>query len=185
MKKKLSFIGLSLFALILAACGNDSNDNGDATNKAPAFDDVYENVENAVKEILLEDSDMSEDEMFESYILEDLTATDADESEVAVMLERMEIEQSQLANGKVIGALMNINADEIFVLEAKSEEDVADLKASLERELEAQIQTWEQYLPDQYEKVKKNVIETNGNFLLYATFSDTDKVADAFKAAFE
>lgn len=185
MNKKISIIGLLLLALIISACGNNSSGNDGDTNKTPTFDDVYASVEDALKETLKEDSDMAEDEVLNSYFMEDLTNPDTEESMATILLERMDLEQDKLANGKAIGALMNVNADEVFVLEAKSKDDVAALKESLERELDAQIQTWEQYLPDQYEKVKNNVIETNGNFLLYVTFSDPDRVVDAFKAQFK
>ncbi len=185
MSKKISFIGLLLLALIISACGNNSSSNGGETNKAPAFDDVYASVENAIKDSLKEDSDMAEDEVLMSYFIEDLTSEDAADSMAAVLLERMELDPEKLANGKAIGAMMNVNSDEIFVLEAKSEDDVAELEKVLERELAAQIQTWEQYLPDQHEKVKNNVIETNGKFLLYVTFSDPDRVVEAFNANFK
>lgn len=184
MSKRISFIGLLLLALMISACGNNSSGNGGETNKAPAFDEVYESVENAVKETLKEESGMSDDEVLMSYFIEDLTE-DATDPMAAVLLERMALDQDKLANGKAIGAMMNVNSDEIFVLEAKSEDDVATLKESLEHELAAQTQTWEQYLPDQHEKVKNNVIETNGNFLLYVTFSNPDSVVDAFKAQFK
>ncbi len=185
MKQKMKFIGLLLFALMLGACGSGSSDNNSGSNHAPAFDDVYTAVEDAFKEVLKEDSGMSEDEILNGYFIEDLTANDEDQSMTNVVFERMELDPDLLANGQVIGAMMNVNADEIFVLEAKTDDDVAALKESFERELEAQIQTWEQYLPDQYEKVKNNVIETNGKFLLYVTFSDPDNIVDAFQAQFK
>lgn len=185
MKKKISFIGLFLLALIISGCGSNSEESSGKSNDAPTFDDVYTNVENAVKETLSEESGLSDDEVLMSYFIEDLTADDAADTMAAVLLERMALDLDILENGKAIGAMMNVNADEIFVLEAKSEEDVAALKEILERELDAQTRTWEQYLPDQHEKVKNNVIETKGNFLLYVTFSSPDEVVEAFKAAFK
>lgn len=185
MKKKISFIGLLILVLIVSACGTNNSSSDNKPKQGPAFNDVYTAVEATLKEELQAESGLSEDEVLGSYFIEDFTATDADKAMVDILLERMELDPDKLANGKAIGALMNVNADEIFVLEAKSEDDVADLKASLEQELAAQIQTWEQYLPEQYEKVKNNVIQTNGKFLLYVTFSDSKKIADAFNQQFE
>lgn len=178
--KKISVIALLAFILVLGACGNAGT-----SSSAPAFDDVYEAVEEAFINVLKENGDMTEDEILNNYFIEDLTVNEEDESMTNVLFEQMELDEDLLANGQVIGAMMNINSDEIFVLEAKSSEDVAALKESLERELAAQTQTWEQYLPDQYEKVKNNVIETNGNFLLYVTFSDEDKIVKAFNKQFK
>lgn len=187
MKKKMSFIGLLILIMIVSACGTNHSSSGNNSNNKPqqdsTFNEVYTAVEDALKEELVAESGLSEEEVLGNYFIEDFTATDADM--VDVLLERMELDPDKLANGKAIGALMMVNADEIFVLEAKNEEDVADLKASLEQELAAQIQTWEQYLPDQFEKVRNNVIQTNGKFLLYATFSDSQKIADAFNQQFK
>lgn len=187
MKRKLLFMGLLSILLLVSACGNgqSSNDDNTQSNETPAFTEVYESVENAFIKELKKDSDLSEEEILQGYILIDLTETEGETSDADIFLEKLELDPTKLANGKVIGTMININADEIFVLEAQTEDDVADLKESLEKELAAQEQTWEQYLPDQHEKVKNNIIEIKDKFLLYATFSDSKKLSEAFNKPFE
>jgi hypothetical protein len=80
---------------------------------------------------------------------------------------------------------MNVNSDEIILLKAKDEAHVKSLKEALEREKEAQIKTWEIYLPDQFEKVKNNVIKTNGNYLLYVTYGNPDEIEAIFDSYFK
>ena len=80
---------------------------------------------------------------------------------------------------------MNVNADEIILLEAKDEKQVASLKEALEKELEGQVQTWKQYLPDQYEKVENNVIKTNGKYLLYVTYTKPGNIEKVFDSSFK
>lgn len=181
MKKKISLIGLLLVALIISACGIKNSNNG---ANAPSFDDVYSSVVNAMKDVLKEESGLSDDEVLTNYFIENLTEGNGEDSMTNVVFDRMDLNPELLANGRVIGAMMNVNADEVFILEAKTTADVAAIKESLERERAAQVQVWEQYLPEQYEKVKNNVIETKGNYLLYVTFSDPDKVVKAFKAQY-
>ncbi|MCT8136712.1 DUF4358 domain-containing protein [Anaerobacillus sp. CMMVII] len=101
----------------------------------------------------------------------------------AFFMENQNISKEQLANGVVIAAMMNINSDLIILFEAADEKSAESLKEVLEREKEAQVQTWSQYLPDQYEKVKNNVITTDGNFLLYVTYSDPEKIVDVFNSS--
>lgn len=185
MMKHMKWIGLFTLLLILAACGNQGESDDKTTSEGPKFETVYTEIENALKETLMADGDMSEDEVLMGYFIEDLTATDDEASMVDVLLERMDLDPSKLANGKAIGNMMNVNADEIILLEAKDEADVDLLKESLENELAAQVQTWEQYLPDQYEKVKNNRIETKGKYLLYVTFSDPDKIISVFNEQFK
>lgn len=181
MKKKMRFVSLLLFTLILSACGSNAADN-----QIQNFDTVYGAVENAFIDVLVEESDMTEEDILNGYFIEDLSSTEEDEDHMGakVVFERMELDEKLLANGKVIAAMMNVNADEIFLLEAKTADDVEAIKESLERELEGQIQTWEHYLPDQYEKVRNNTIEINGKFLLYVTFSEPDEIVQAFKSQF-
>lgn len=92
MKKKISFIGLFLLALIISGCGSNSEESSGKSNDAPTFDDVYTNVENAVKETLAEESGLSDDEVLMSYFIEDLTADDAADTMAAVLLERMALD---------------------------------------------------------------------------------------------
>lgn len=75
---------------------------------------------------------------------------------------------------------MNVNADEIIVLEAADEAQTDEVKTALENELAAQVQTWEQYLPDQFEKVKNNVILQNGTQFIYITYDQPEKIAQIF-----
>ena len=192
MMKKLMMTAMLMLVLVLAACGsnadkpdNNAGNGSDEPEETANFEEVYNAVETAMVDALTEDGDMTKEDALNCYIIDDLTNADSDDPMVEMTLERLEIDPAQLANGKFIAAMMNINSDEIIVLEAKDEADVATLKTALENELEAQDQTWSQYLPDQHEKVKNNVITTEGNFLLYVTFSAPDQVVDAFKAQFE
>lgn len=183
--KKIQFMTTALLVmLLLAACGSTSDDKTPATGDV-SFDKVYESVQDVMVEGLQEDNSITKEEVLSGYFAEDLTQPSEDNPPVEILLERMDIKQEQIANGKALFAMMNVNADEIILLEAKTEEDAAALKTGLEKELTAQVQTWEQYLPEQYEKVKQNVIKTNGKFLIYVTASNPDEIVQAFDNHFK
>ncbi|GKV70173.1 hypothetical protein NCCP2716_26710 [Sporosarcina sp. NCCP-2716] len=179
--KKLLTISVLLLAMVLTACGTTSKDeqgSGAGTEpKEPEFADVL----TALKEKLAEDHKADGVEDWSRLYLEaDLTDTSGDDPAPGIWTEKMKLDPEKLANGTVIAALMNVNADEIILLEAKSKDDVADLKASLENELAAQTQTWEQYLPEQFDKVKANKIVTKGKYLLYVTYTDPAGIEKVF-----
>ncbi len=180
--KKFKLITTVFIALLLiSACGAK---NGQDTQDEISFDELYTSVEDAMVDILKDESDLSKEELLANYFIEDLAASE-DNPTVEILLERMELDAGAMANGKVIMPMMNVNSDELLLLEAKTKEDVESLKTSLELELAVQTQVWEQYLPDQYEKVKNNVIKTNGNFLLYVTSSEQDQIVEAFDKQFK
>lgn len=76
---------------------------------------------------------------------------------------------------------MNVHATEIAVV--KFSEDVSQKQAEefFSKRQKSLEQTWEQYLPEQYEIVKNSVVAVNGRYALYCVSENADKAADAFK----
>lgn len=187
MKKIFSLILLTFVFSFVAGCTNQSDEQ-----KEKPVEVSLENIVSGIKEQIAEDlkaqgagEDVYVDGKLQSYIETDLKVTDESNPSGAIYLEKLKLNQEELENGTVIAAMMNVKSDEIIVLEASDEKHVASLKEALEREKEAQMKTWEVYLPDQFEKVKKNIIKTNGKFLLYATYENPEKIEKIFDKSFE
>ncbi|MGG0642608.1 DUF4358 domain-containing protein [Sporosarcina gallistercoris] len=180
--KKIAGILVVLMAVMMAACGSQSSDKPNKNQATDVdFADVVSNIKDQVAGDLKADGVEEMSQIFQEV---DLTETDDENSGADIWMAKMTLNPKSLANGTVIAALMNVNADEIIILEAKDEKQVAELKKSLENELAAQVQTWEQYLPDQYEKVKDNKIVTKGKFLLYVTYENPEAIEKAFNESF-
>lgn len=181
--KKWSFVIILLLGMVmLAACGNKGTDNSSSNKQELSLEEMFTQMKDAIAKDLKADG-MDEpivDGKLMSYIEVDLMSDE--DLDRDLYLEKLGIESEQLKAGYVIAAMMNVNSDEIILLEAKDEAAVASLKGALEKELEAQTQTWEQYLPDQFEKVKQNLIKTNGNYLIYITYDHPEKIAEIFDA---
>lgn len=76
-------------------------------------------------------------------------------------------------------------ADEIAVFKMKSEKDVDEAKAAVEKRIQKQRKDFEGYVPEEVEKIDSNSVISEQNFLLFV-ISDNDKAAeDAFKAYFK
>ncbi|WP_025784012.1 DUF4358 domain-containing protein [Sporosarcina sp. D27] len=180
--KKLAGIVVLFMTVMMAACGTQSSGepNKDEASEVN-FTDIISNIKDQVAGDLKADG---VDDMSQTHQEADLKDTEDENSVANIWIEKMKLDPELLANGTVIAALMNVNADEIIVLEAKDEKQVSELKTSLENELAAQVQTWEQYLPDQYEKVKNNKIVTKGKFLLYVTYTNPEAIEKAFNESF-
>ncbi|MCH1625916.1 DUF4358 domain-containing protein [Fredinandcohnia quinoae] len=189
--KKISILVVTMFCLLLVvACSNEADKKKEETPE-PAPKVSLEKMATEIKEQIAEDlkaggvTEPLVDGKLQMYIEANLKDSTESDPGVPIYLERMQINQEDLANGVVVGAMMNVNSDEIIVLEAADEEKVDALKEALEREKAAQNQTWEQYLPDQYEKVKKNIIKTNGTFLIYITYDNPESIEKIFDNQFK
>ncbi|MDD3242786.1 MAG: DUF4358 domain-containing protein [Eubacteriales bacterium] len=87
-----------------------------------------------------------------------------------------ELDLTKVAAYSVHMAMINIRAEEIAIVEAKSAQDVESVKKALEARLAALDQQWSQYLPDQYEFVKAASVKTNGNYVYLAVGENAEAI---------
>lgn len=175
MKKKMIMFTVVVSILILAACQGKESNTSEKT-----LEEIFDATKNEIAEALKADGvdEPLMDGKLSSYFETNLVDEEDEQSEL--YLERLGIEKDQLAGGYVIAAMMNVNSNEIIILEAKEKSEVSSLEKALEKELAAQTQTWEVYLPDQHEKVKNNIITTSGNYLMYITYDEPEKLQAIF-----
>jgi hypothetical protein len=185
MKKLMNLV---VFVLIFGLVVGCSNQDSEKNEEAPKV--TLEEISQKIKEQMAADmkeqgagEDVLVDGELQGYIEVDLM--DDKDPSTPIYMEKMKLNKEELEDGIVLAAMMNVNSDEIILLKAKDEAHVKSLKEALEREKEAQIKTWEVYLPDQFEKVKNNVIKTNGNYLLYVTTGNPEKIEEVFDSFFE
>lgn len=185
MKKLMNLL---VFVLVLGLVVGCSNQKSEKNEEAPKV--TLEEMSLKIKEQMAADmkeqgagEDVLVEGKLQSYIEVDLM--DDKDPSTPIYMEKMKLNKEEVEDGIVLAAMMNVNSDEIILLKAKDEAHVKSLKEALEREKEAQIKTWEIYLPDQFEKVKNNVIKTNGNYLLYVTYGNPEKIEEIFDSYFD
>ncbi|GAA0178177.1 hypothetical protein SH2C18_12730 [Clostridium sediminicola] len=173
MKKIL--IGMTVFVtlFVFIGCGK----------KTPEVNIAVSDISNDVKSIIAEDlkkagvpEESFKDGQLPMYMEIDLTGeTQNPFSEI--------INKEDIEEGIAIQQMMNVKSDMIVILKAKDETKVESLKTSLEKIKEQQTKIWETYLQDQYEKVKNNLILTNGKYLVYITYESPEKIETTFNNA--
>lgn len=180
LKKLVSILGISALIMLVTACGG--GDKEKASDVVPVADIMH-----AIKEQIAEDmkadfgdEDVLVDGQLQGYIEADLTDKDSEDPMIEMLHEKMELNEEELDEGIVLMPMMNVNSNEIIVLKAKEKAYVESLKETLGKELAAQTMTWEMYLPDQYEKVKNNLILTEGKHLIYITYEDPSAIEKIF-----
>ena len=174
MKKIISIalIALSIFALV--GC----------TPKEPAanvpVNDIMDSIKEQVKTDLIAGGVKEEqfkDGKLPGYMITDIMTDE--NNPTAKLFNKEEVEE-----GLILQHMMNVNSNLIIVVKAKDDK-VDAVKEVLAKIKEQQDKVWKQYLPDQYDKVKANVIEAKDNYVIYATYDDSAKLKEVFEKSFE
>jgi hypothetical protein len=163
-----------MLAMVMAACGSDSEEAGNETEA------VTIDTEAVMDQI---ESQISDDMDGETGMSQRANLTDGEDPTSQMYIDTMGIERDLIASGFGYQSMMNVNSTVIMVLEAASADDVAAVKEGMEAYLDNQVGVWEQYLPDQYEKVKNNIIKTAGNYLIYITYDHPENIEAIFDEA--
>lgn len=158
MKLKKLLCAASL-CMVVAGCSSKPTTADVDLNKVSAT--VYEKVESGEIEV--------------GMMSENLDAT--------ALMDLYGIDSKDLENYDVRMALINVQATEIAMFEAK-EGKLDAVKKGVEKRLEDLKALWSQYLPDQYELVKNNLTYENGNYYFFIVGQDAKKVLDSIKANF-
>lgn len=169
MKKILSLgLALALALSLLAGCSNGGKQN---TKTPEQLNELYATA------ITENGGEMAE------YNLPVSGAASAEES--AMLLELMGLTAEDVSAFAISTSMMMVHAYGIAaVMPAEGKEET--VTAGLQSFIERQQQSFEHYLPDQYENAKNAKLETlaDGTVLMVMT-ADQDTVFEAIKAAIE
>jgi hypothetical protein len=80
--------------------------------------------------------------------------------------------------------MMNIRADEIAIIKVKNIDDIEYIKGKLKGRLTKIENTFEKYLPDQYELAKSPLIVSKGKYILMSISEKNDEIENIFKSYF-
>lgn len=78
---------------------------------------------------------------------------------------------------------MGLQADEVWLLQAKDAQALERLKTLAESRMAAKLDETESYLPDQYVIVKKGVTLTDGNYLAFLISPEVEILQTVFQDA--
>lgn len=150
MKRKLLLV-VCVFSLLLAltACGDSSSQ-----------------VQKSAEEIA--------DEIYQTQTFQDsLTAIDAD-----MLSDYYRIEDSNLDSAKVYVSGTFSTAEEIAVFQASSQDAVDAIQKAIDTRLEDLKLAFENYAPDEMEKINNPVRVTKGTTVVLVLADDTSAVSD-------
>lgn len=144
---------------------------GQAATDPETIDSIFTELHGILKEYLLSVNENLTEDSFDDgnipmYIAD---CKHKGDDEYGSMLDAFGFDASTVDAYIQIGAQINVVSNYLLVLYT---EDMDAAEAALDEFHQGQVNTWSNYLPDQYEKVKKNVTGSIGNYLYYVTFDD-------------
>ena len=82
-------------------------------------------------------------------------------------------------------AMVNVSSANVIVVEAKGEDQVASIQESLEKRKDDVCNSFEMYLPDQYEIAQNGKVITKGNYVALLIIENVDRAEEIFNEAFQ
>lgn len=163
---------LSTFSLVLAGCSSNGS-SGETTAPATTAAPATTQPEKTVSVETLVGNVQAVAEMNKVSAMDNTIASE--------MYNNLDL--SLLDEYSFNMPLINVKCDEITIVKVKDAKDVEMVKKAMEYRYENIVNTWKQYLPDQYEIVQKGQIVTNGKYLMLLIAPEVEKGVQAFNEA--
>jgi hypothetical protein len=101
----------------------------------------------------------------------------------AMFADQYGIKSKYLESYAVMTPMMNVQATEYGIFKVKSKNDIAKVKAGINKRAGYLENIWKQYLPYQYELVKNRKVVVKGKYVLFVISENRDKAISNFKKA--
>ena len=179
MKKSIIALVLALsLILALTGCAN----NAATTTTTAAAETTTTTAETTTPAAAAKD--VAIDDILSAVIPEDLQMTML-ETDPEMVKELTGLDLDLVEEGKYFDPAMNVKCFTVYAAKAKDASGVDAIKTAFEARLKAQQESFERYLPDQYELAQKGQIVTEGNYVLLVILVDTQASVDAFHGLFK
>jgi len=157
--KKNVFTLMGIVVIVLALLTGCSSKN--TTAKEPSIDEIDQNINEAVD-------------------ISNMVKSDSNKLEKLYDINTEEVEDFKLYTAKT-----NIEANELLILKVKDQKDIEDIKEDINDRIETQTSSFKDYLPDEYYLIEKNVLKSNGNYIIFVISEEAEKIESIFDESFK
>ena len=98
-------------------------------------------------------------------------------------LDFLGLDYSQCVQAVAAISAMNIQADEIWLVEAKDGSAAAEIEELARARVEQRMEEFKNYAPDQYQVLENAAILREGNYVVLLASQDIESLKDAFNKA--
>lgn len=119
-----------------------------------------------------------------SSIRKDFKINTLKKSDAAKIKKDFGIDSSKIEDYAFYIAPSFLKTDQILIIKAKDSSDVDAMKDKISKALQKKEDIFKSYLPKEADLVHKNVLDTNGKYILSVVSKDSDKIESAFNKSF-
>ena len=167
--KKIAVFPL-LLTILLCGCGTKE----DVKKDMATIDDISTAITDKMKSNLMNTGAAVEDD-FKDGAMPSYSVMRLKDENFQLPIE---YDKNKLEDALVITHNMNVKSDMIVVMKAKTDADIPDVENYAKMLRDEQYKTWENYLPDQFEKVQQNMTKTIGRYVIYVTYDEPQGIMD-------
>jgi len=162
--KKILAVAVSVF-MIAAFMGCSEN------VKNVSVKDIFANIDEAVESIgMLMETDLTNEEM-----------ADANK----YMAEAYSLNLDDIEEGIIKAPMINLQVDEVAIIKVKDKSKIEEVKAGMQKRVEQQIESFENYVPANAEIAKNSIIKSKGNYVVLIMSKDAELIDEAFENSFK
>lgn len=138
---------------------------------------MVEKISLSLREMGYTDDDFA-DEILPGYLVLDLKSENPNPYNGLIDFDKVEA-------AFTIRSGWDTNADRITVFKLTDLNYLSVIKNVLEEEKAGQYEIWEQYIQEEFHKVKNTLIEIEGNLVYYITYSDAEEIEQIILNSFK
>lgn len=124
-------------------------------------------------------------EVLKEKILNTVDLTSMDEGDGQRLRKLYYIGKNEIEDFIFLAPKTNMDANEVLVLKAKSQEGMDELIEKVNGRIEKAEKNFESYRPDQYELIKDRILEVRGRYLILVISKDAKEIKDAIDQEFK
>ena len=120
-----------------------------------------------------------------SSIKKDFDIKTMKKSDMGKMKKVFGIEESKIDQYAYYIAPSFLKADQILIIKVKNESDIDAIKEKINKGLDKKENIFKSYLPEESSLIQKNVLDTEGKYILSVVSKKSDKIEKAFDKSFK
>lgn len=95
-----------------------------------------------------------------------------------------DIDKDELEDFVLYTSSSNIKADELAILKVKDVEKVDEVKKNINRRIDEQTLKFQDYLPEEYYLIEKNILKSKDNYILFVVSEEAEDIEKIFDESF-
>ena len=132
---------------------------------------------------VMNDADNVPMDKINDKLIEETDIEELKECNTRELLEFMGLDYSNYSEVLYYKSKVALDVTELMIIKAKDKNDLNGVEDAVEKRISSQINTYQDYGPEQVNQLKNAVVTKRGRYLFYCVAADPEKYEEVFKNA--